>query len=73
MLTNISVKNTDGVKTYFNANTIPVGQVLSVWLARIVQGVLLAPSNQRMFVVPGTNLTIDRKTITEVLVTRDSS
>ena len=73
MLTEVSVKNSDGVKTYFNTNTIPTGHVLSVWLTRIVQGVLIAQSSMRMFEVPGTNLTIDRKTITEVLVTRDSS
>lgn len=72
MLTQVQIKDSDGVKTTY-ANLIPAGQVLAVWLARIVQGVLLAPSNQRMFVVPGTNLTIDRKTITEVVATRDSS
>jgi len=72
MLTEVQIKDSDGVQTSY-AVLVPTGEVLSVWLEKIVLGILIAPSNQRMFEVPRTNLTIDRKNVTEVVVTRDSS
>lgn len=71
MITEVRITE-QGVGTSY-AQHCPSTEELAPWLVRLIEDVVLAPSNMRKVRVAGTVIEIDRRNVTSVTVTRDAN
>ena len=71
MITEVSI--TEGGVTTLYAQHCPSGENTQQFLVRLVEDVVLAPSNMRKFYAAGTTIEIDRRNVTSVTVTQDAN
>jgi len=71
MITEVQITE-GGVETFY-AQHCPSGMNLQEWLEKLVRDVILAPANMRRLQVPGSVLSIDRRNVTSITVTRDAN
>ena len=71
MVTEVTI--TEGGAPTSYAQHCPTDLDLTQFLGKIVEGVVLAPHSQRVFIVPGTALEIDRANVTSVVITQNAN
>jgi len=71
MITEVQITEAS-VETFY-AQHCPSGQNVQQFLVRLVEDIVLAPSNMRKVRVAGTVIEIDRHNVTSVTVTRDAN
>jgi len=71
MITEVRITE-GGVETSY-AQHCPLGENAQQFLERLVEDVVLAPSNIRKVYVAGTVIEIDRRNVTSVTITKDAN
>ena len=71
MITEVRITE-QGVETFYSQHC-PSGMSMQEWLEKVVQDVVLAPSNMRKLQVPGTTIEIDRRKVTSVTITQNAN
>ena len=71
MITEVQITE-QGVETFYSQHC-PSGMSMQDWLKKVVQDVVLAPSNVRKLRVPGTTIQIDRRNVTSITITQDAN